>query len=173
MYSSASGGIGAFYFFSSLGNLKADNITIGAWNHLVVTRDGTALNMYVNKSKTSHTVNALATANTNESTTTRLGYNGDSLSCLLGIVDEAAAWNVALTDDDVAALFDNGPNNLNAAESYDTDRSNNLLAWYRNGDTGSDVSGTTVTNAATGSASAGSSVDGTISGPSFSTDVPT
>ena len=173
MYSSASAGTAAFYFFSSLGNLKADNITIGVWNHLVVTRDGTALNMYVNKSKTSHTVNALATVNTNESTTTRLGYNGDELKSFLGVIDEAAAWNVALTDADVAALFDNGPNNLNAAESYNIDRSNNLLAWYRNGDTGADASGTTkVTNAATGSASAGSNVDGTISGASFSTDVP-
>lgn len=173
MYSSGSAGTGSFFFFSGLGNLEGGSITMGVWNHLVVTRDGAALNMYVNKSKTSYTVNALALVNTNESTTTRLAHNGGTLASLLGVIDEAAAWNVALTDADVAALFDNGPNNLNAAESYDTDRSNNLLAWYRNGDTGTDAFGTTkVTNAATGSASAGSSVDGTISGPSFVTETP-
>ena len=165
---------GIFTFFAGgFGSFTGGSLTTGVWQHLVVTRDGTVFNMYLNKSKTSHTV-SVSNVNTASIFYTRLGWDGGSLPSIRGLIDEAAVWNVALTDADVTALYDNGPNDLNAEESYDTNRSNNLVAWYRNGDTEGDVSGATkITNAATGSASAGSIVDGTISGSSFVNDVPT
>ena len=74
----------------------------------------------------------------------------------------------ALSDADVASIYDNGVNDLNESSSYNTDRSDNLVTWYRNGDTGSDSTGSTITNAASGSASAGSSVDGALkNSPTF------
>ncbi len=169
MYSSS----GTLTFFAAIGNLAGGSLTQDAWNHCLVTRDGTSFNMYLNKSKTSHTISGTATANTKTDITTNIGWDTGSLQPLFGIIDEVATWNVALSDADVASIYDNGVNDLNESSSYDTDRSNNLVTWYRNGDTGSDSTGSTITNAASGSASAGSSVNGTLTNsPTFSTDVP-
>ena len=88
-------------------------------------------------------------------------------------VDEFSMFNATLSSADVTALYNSGvPTDLNNSSSYDTDRTNNLVAWWRMGETDSGA-GTTITNAASGSASGGSSFDLSFGGaPSFSTDVP-
>lgn len=166
MYSSA----GTLTFFAAIGNLAGGSLTQDAWNHCLVTRDGTSFNMYLNGNKTSHTISGTATANTKATITTNIGWDTGSLQPLLGLIDEVATWNVALSDADVTSLYNSGTSvtDLNDSGSYDTDRSDNLVTWYRNGDTGSDATSSTVTNAASGSASAGSSVDGSLqNSPTF------
>ena len=126
--------------------------------------------MYLNGNKTSHTVASSAFVKTKTTITTNIGWDTGSLQPLLGLTDEVATWNVALSDADVTSLYNSGTSatDLNDSGSYDTDRSDNLVTWYRNGDTGSDATSSTVTNAASGSASAGSSVDGTLqNSPTF------
>lgn len=162
---------GLFKFYAGgLANASGGSLTQGAWNHCVVTRDGASLNMYLNGNKTVHTVSAGASSNTKPSVTTNIGWDTASLPSILGLCDEAATWNVVLSDADVTSIYNGGigVTDLNDSSSYDTDRSDNLVTWYRNGDTGSDATSSIVTNAASGSASAGSSVDGTlIHNPTF------
>mgnify|MGYP001198976642 CR=1 FL=1 len=121
---SLNGGIFTF-FAGGFGDFTGGSLTTGVWQHLVVTRDGTVFNMYLNKSKTSHTV-SVSNVNTASIFYTRLGWDGGSLPSIHGLIDEAAVWNVALTDADVTALYDNGPNDLNAEESYDTNLENEI-----------------------------------------------
>jgi len=166
MYSSS----GTLTFFAAIGNLAGGSLTQDAWNHCLVTRDGTSFNMYLNGNKTSHTISGTATANTKATITTNIGWDTGSLQPLLGLIDEVATWNVALSDADVTSLYNSGTSvtDLNDSGSYDTDRSDNLVTWYRNGDTGTDATSSTVTNAASGSANAGSSVDGSLqNSPTF------
>jgi len=162
---------GAFSFFcGGVGGFTGGSLTQDVWQHCVITRDGTSFNMYLNGNKTSHTVASSAFVKTLTTITTNIGFDTGSLPSLFGLIDEVATWNVALSDADVTSLYNSGTSatDLNDSGSYDTDRSDNLVTWYRNGDTGSDATSSTVTNAASGSASAGSSVDGTLqNSPTF------
>ena len=171
MYSSA----GTFKFYAGGhwfgdGNIAGGSLTLDAWQHCLVTRDGTSFNMYLNGNKTSHTTSTIYAVNTKTSVTTNIGWDTSSLQPVFGLIDEVATWNVALSDADVTSLYNSGTSatDLNDSGSYDTDRSDNLVTWYRNGDTGSDATSSTVTNAASGSASAGSSVNGSLgNSPTF------
>jgi len=92
----------------------------------------------------------------------------------VGLIDEVSIIGSALSDGgvssgqtaggDIAALYNGGvPADILAF---------NPVAWYRMGDSDTGT-GTTITNAASGTASAGSSVNGSLeNGPAFSSTVP-
>ena len=75
-----------------------------------------------------------------------------------GLVDEVAVWHTALSASDTAALYNSGvPSALSALSPN---------GWWRMGDNDGS-SGTTITDQGSGSN------NGTLNGPTFSTDVPT
>lgn len=84
-----------------------------------------------------------------------------------GFIDEVSWWNTALSASDLLSLYNSGsPKDLLDSDSYDTDRTGNLIGWWRCGDDDGG-SGSTVTDASTNSndASLGS-------GNAFDSDVP-
>ena len=52
-----------------------------------------------------------------------------------GKLAQIAVWNASLTQDDATAIYNSGnPKNLKKSGSYDTDRTSNLVGWWRFGD---------------------------------------
>lgn len=85
-----------------------------------------------------------------------------------GLLDEVAIWNASLSDADITSIYNSGvPNDLREADSYDTDRTSNLIGYWRNGDGTEAGSGTTVFDM-----SSNSNNMTLNNGPSFSNDVP-
>ena len=69
-----------------------------------------------------------------------------------GLLDEVAIWNDTLSDADITSIYNSGaPNDLTDPSSYDTDRTSNLIGWWRNGDGTEAGSGTTVYDMSTNS----------------------
>ena len=85
-----------------------------------------------------------------------------------GLLDEVAIWNDTLSDADITSIYNSGaPNDLTDPSSYDTDRTSNLIGWWRNGDGTEAGSGTTVYDMSTNSNNM------TLNnGPTYSEDVP-
>ena len=80
-----------------------------------------------------------------------------------GLMSDVAIWNVALTADDVLAIFNSGtPNDLRLAASYDDDKSGNLKGYW----IFEEGSGSTIADLS------GEGNNGTINSATFSADVP-
>lgn len=144
-------------------NISAsDAISTGAWQHIVITGNGSTSTLYKNGS-------VIGTG----SDVTPLGldrFAGDNAGgsrFVDGLMDEVAVWDAELSANDVTAIYNSGvANDLSDAGSYDTDRTSNLVHWWRMGDNDSGT-GTTITDQGSGSN------NGTlINGPTFSTTVP-
>ena len=137
-------------------------ITTGVWQHIVITGNGSTSVLYKNGASIGTGVDV-----------TPLGLNrfgGDSVGgsrFIDGLMDEVAVWDATLSADDVTAIYNGGvPNDLSLASSYDTDRTSNLVHWWRMGENDGGT-GTTITDQGSGSN------DGTLTnGPTFSTTVP-
>jgi len=140
----------------------SDAISTGAWQHIVITGNGSTSVLYKNGSSIGTGVDL-----------TPLGldrFAGDSAGgsrFVDGLMDEVAVWDAELSANDVTAIYNSGvPNDLSNASSYDTDRTSNLVHWWRMGDNDSG-SGTTITDQGSGGK------NGTLTnGPTFSTTVP-
>ena len=142
------------------------------WNHIVYTMDGATHTLYWNGSQLAQVTSAPTfSSGTDTFEVARAPQFSTAYQQIF--VDEFSMFNATLSSSDVTALYNSGvPNDLNDSSSYNTDRTNNLVAWWRMGETDSGA-GTTITNAASGTASGGSSFDLSFGGaPSFSTDVP-
>jgi len=148
------------------------------WHHLVVTFDGTTIIVYKDGGTAASGEQDSSTAGdlnnwTNLNTTLNddnggfaigrrgTGYGGAYFS---GRVDDVAIWDAVLSAADVAAIYNSGvPNDLTNSGSYDTDRTGNLVGYWRL----EEGTGTSVLD----SSSEGNT--GTINGdPSYSTEVP-
>lgn len=98
----------------------------------------------------------------------RSGGSAGAKAFYNGLLDEVAIWNASLSDADITSIYNSGvPNDLREADSYDTDRTSNLIGYWRNGDGTEAGSGTTVFDM-----SSNSNNMTLNNGPSFSNDVP-
>ena len=162
------------YQVSNAGSASA--VTDGNWHHMVFQWDGTNTNgvkLYVDGNTTpvfTYTSNRASNAST-AGLKWGIGWSG-SFYAYDGLMDEAAIWESILTTSDITTLYNGGvPGDISTL---------NPVGWWRMGDTGSDYGTATITNAATGSNSGGSAINGTIvngssgnTSPTYSTDVPT
>ena len=85
-----------------------------------------------------------------------------------GFLDEVAIWNASLSSADITDIYNSGvPNDLTESASYDTDRTSNLIGYWRNGDGTENGSGTTIHDMSS------NSNDMTLTnGPTYSDTVP-
>ena len=104
---------------------------LNAWNHYVITYDGTTLQGYLNgvavDSNSTEVVNTLSTNNFIIGEGVYTGFNGFS-----GKIDEVAIWNTALTSTQVAEIY-NGTG-TNTTKDLTTVSGSNLVYWNRMGD---------------------------------------
>ncbi len=140
----------------------------GSWNHVVVSCDrsngSTGLNLYVNK--IASTSAAASEADIDNTGDLRVGAFGSNVTLDGTLMDEVAIYNAALSSADVDKLYNSGkPTDLSLSASYDTDRTSNLLSWWRMGDGVGDNSSTIVDQA-------GSNNGTLINSPTIVTDAP-
>ena len=149
------------------------------WHHLMVTFDGTTIVVYKDG----------GTAAGGEQDTSTAGNGGDWTNLdtnledptdwggfligmrdtyytggFIGKINDVAIWDVELSAADVVAIYNSGaPNDLTDSGSYDTDRTGDLVGYWKF----EEGSGSTATDSSEGGN------NGTISGDtSYSTDVP-
>ena len=140
-------------------SVDASGVLNGDWHHIVLTGNGTDINLYVDGSlvKNYTTTVAVGTVGERGVTIGRLGSFGGLY--LDGLLDEIAYFNTELSAAQVTAIYNSGvPADLT---SYSP------IAWWRMGDNDGGT-GTTITDQGSGGN------DATLTnGPTFSTDVPT
>jgi len=140
----------------------SDAITTGVWQHIVITGNGSTSVLYKNGVSIGTGVDV-----------TPLGldrFAGDSVGgsrFVDGLMDEVAVWDAELSANDISSIYNSGvPNDLSDASSYDTDRTSNLVHWWRMGENDG-ATGTTITDQGSGGNDAT-----LVNGPTFSTDTP-
>ena len=163
-YLTANGQTLYIYDGSSVGTFtlgSGNAITTGSWIHIAITGNGTTAKLYKNGSFIDDTGDVTPTGIDR--------FAGDSVGgsrFVDGLMDEVAVWDAELSANDITSIYNSGlPNDLSDASSYDTDRTSNLVHWWRMGDNDSGT-GTTITDQGSGGN------DGTLTnGPTFSTTV--
>lgn len=131
------------YYVQGNGGYKVDcwdNLSTGTWYHVLIAGNGTTTSIYLNGNSTAV---ASGSDNTNyEGAPLTIGkYFGNNSYTWNGLIDEFAVWDACLDGNDASAIYTNGtPNDLTDAGSYNTDRTSNLVGYWRMGD-GSDGSG--------------------------------
>lgn len=128
--------------------VSSETLGDGNWHHYCMTWDGSTVRYYLDGSSTGSddslagTLDDLSGKPLRHVEFSRKGYYSDKIA---GNLDEAAIWNVALSDADVTAIYNSGaPNDLTSADSYDTDRTGNLIGYWRMGDGTEAAAGSTV-----------------------------
>ena len=100
--------------------------TVGAWNHYVITYDGTTAKGYVNNVATPENTVTLSTGTTN---TFKIGNGYYNLGNFTGKLSNCSIWNAALTSAQVSEIYNEGvPSNLNNHSAY-----SNLVSWWQLG----------------------------------------
>lgn len=166
MSSTGSGSILKYYAAGAYRTTFTGTINPGSWYHLLITNDGSNTKFYLNGNST-----AIATGSDSTNYIAaglRLGGYSGNAYYYNGLIDEFAIWNATLSGADSTAIYNSGVcNDLSEASSYDTDRTSNLIGWWRMGDGTEAGSGTTVYDMSS------NSNNGTLTnGPTFSTSVP-
>ncbi|MFA6269545.1 MAG: LamG domain-containing protein, partial [archaeon] len=117
---------------SNLVTSGTETLTLGAWNHVIITRNGTGasgLNIYINAVAGSAPATGDVSINT-ASVGTVIGryYANYSGHYFDGLIDNFRLWNIALTDTDINRIFldENGGQQ---APSADLNRSNLVSEW--------------------------------------------
>ena len=168
MSSIGSGSFLKYYAAGAYRTTFSGTINPGSWYHVLITNDGSNTKFYLNG-------NSTAVATGSDSTNyiaagLRIGGYGGNNYYYNGLIDEFAIWNATLSGADANAICSGSdfvPNDLSEASSYDTDRTSNLIGWWRMGDGTEAGSGTTVFDMST------NSNNGTLTnGPTFSTTLP-
>ena len=120
----------------------------GNWHHYAISWNGTTAVYYLDGSTTGSSDSIGGTLDDQSGKEIRnveISRKGYYAAAITGHVDEAAVWNVALSAADITAIYNSGaPNDLLVAGSYDTDRTSNLIGWWRMGDGTEAASGATV-----------------------------
>ncbi len=139
-------------------------LTENTWHHVAATYSSGTGKMYLDGSLLSTGTPGSAPSTGGDSLD--IGRLITSAHFVDGLMDEVAIWDATLSDADIAAIY-NAPNDiptdLSLAAAYDTDRTSNLTHWWRM----EEGSGSSVVNTANSGTN-----DGTISGATFSTSVP-
>ena len=139
-------------------------ISQDTWYNVMVTRTGTTADIYINNDG-----NATASASDIGTDFQSGGHilgapnTSGSSSTLTGKLDEYSIWDIVLTSDQRAAVYNMGvPIDL-STDAGDYDCKDNLIGWWR-------FEENTGTNIADSSTS--SNYATLVNGPTFSTDVP-
>ena len=148
------------------------------WHHLMVTFDGTTIVVYKDGGTAASGEQDTSTAgggnwtNLDTNIDDPIDHGGFLIGMrdtyygveFVGKINDVAIWDVELSAADVVAIYNSGaPNDLTDSGSYDTDRTGDLVGYWKF----EEGSGTTATD------SSDEGNDGTISGDtSYSTDVP-
>src|ERR1017187_5758461 len=109
-------------------------LTVGAWNHVVVTHNGNIGVLYLNGvavgTNSAMTLNPLSLGSISNN---YLGKSQWSDPYLNGVMDEFRIYKVALSPAEIAATFNLGPNQLLSTNSptvaYSTSANNLTLSW--------------------------------------------
>ena len=118
-------------------------INDGDWHHLAVTFDGS-----INVAKSYIDGNTGANLSGAAPSTIGTGYNAANIGrrptfthlYTAGLIDDVAIFDAALSAPDVTKIYSNGnPTDLKLAASYDTDRTSDLIGYWRMGDDSSDT----------------------------------
>jgi hypothetical protein len=162
----ATPGISAKYHTSGI---LGDSL-LNKWSQVVITYNGSGLatignwKLYIDGSSTTIAgASGWYDSGTLENTIGNYrGYHWE------GLIDELAFWDATLSADDADSIYNSGsPNDLDLAASYDTDRTSNLIGWWRMGDGTEAGTGTTVYDMSD------NNNEGTLNnGATFSTDAP-
>jgi hypothetical protein len=141
------------------------NYADGNWRQLTLTYNSGTAKMYIDGSSTPiGTTTSFPTSTTSSAFTSfRIG-NVASLYWYNGLIDEFAVWSSELSGTEVADLQASSEPIDVSSDSGNYTSSSNLIHYWRMGDNDSGT-GTTITDIA-------GTVDGTISGATFDTDVP-
>ena len=151
------------------GDTTATNVVNnGAWRHIVWVQDGTTRRIYIDGNEDLEETGGEIFAPEAEKDTDKIYIGMDkrqttAVDSFDGKIDEVAVWNVVLDGDDIAKLYeDEKPTYLTNATAYNTDRTGNLVGYWRmEENTGSEVADSST-----------NSNEGTITGASWSSDAP-
>ena len=157
------------YYVQGNGGYKVncyDNLNTGSWYHVLVAGNGTTTSIYLNGNSTP-VASASDNSNLQAAPLTIGKFFGNNSYTWNGLIDEFAVWNACLDGNDASDIYNSGsPNDLTKAASYNTDRTSNLVGYWRMGDNDGGT-GTTITDQGSGGN------NGTlINGPTFSSTVP-
>tara|TARA_Y100000310_G_C20676471_1_gene813381 strand:- start:243 stop:1670 length:1428 start_codon:yes stop_codon:yes gene_type:complete len=140
----------------------------GAWRHIVWVQDGTTRRIYIDGNEDLEETGGEVFAPEAEKDTDKIYIGMDkrqttAVDSFDGKIDEVAVWNVVLDGDDIEKLYeDEKPTYLTNATAYNADRTGNLVGYWRmEENTGSEVADSST-----------NSNEGTITGASWSSDVP-
>ncbi len=142
--------------FFSVGAIWYAHIAYGAaindgnWHHIAGTYNGSTITCYVDgtagtgvsDTEAVAAAGLVAVGATPSTTGSTLTGHWD------GSIDEVAVWSSYLSAADITAIYNSGaPTDLTQSDSYDTDRSGDLVLYLRNGDGDEDGTGSTVYDA--------------------------
>lgn len=142
-----SGGLGL-----SMGNTSGHwqtgaSVTAGVWQHVVAVYDNGAMRFYHNG--TEYTTGLTEGGHSSAGTFTIGANQNGSVNSYIGIIDEVAVWNEALTATEIATLYNSGSGLDAASNSGAYTSSGNLVGYYKMddgiGNTTIDASGNTNT----------------------------
>ena len=138
------------------------------WRHIVWVQDGTTRRIYIDgeldKTGTGGEIfDPEAGKDTDKIYIGMDKRQTTAVDSFDGKIDEVAVWNVVLDGDDIEKLYeDEKPTYLTNASAYNTDRTGNLVGYWRmEENTGSEVADSST-----------NSNEGTITGASWSSDAP-
>jgi len=108
-------------------------LPVGSWVHIAIVAKPTSdrLTLYVDGSAESIAQPA-GDFNISSSTGAIGRLNYVAAHSMIGNIDEVGIWDVALSADDITAIYNDGvPNDLTNSASYDTDRTGDLVGYWR------------------------------------------
>ena len=149
--------------------VASTQVSTSSWMHICATWSTTSSAIYVNG--TSEATSSNTPADVSSSQTGGNVYIGKTQASGIdyfgGLIDELAVWNATLDSNDISDIYNGGIlTDLTQPASYNTDRTSNLINYWRMGDNDGGT-GTTITDQGSGGN------DGTLkNGPTFSTTVP-
>ncbi len=112
------------------------NISAGTWYHIVITRSGNTINLYLDGNTTPYlSLNSSEVgSNTINNTEFKTGFGDQAASTryFAGNLDEVAIWDTALTSTQIQSIYNATSTNL--TKDLTTVSGSNLKYWNRMGD---------------------------------------
>ena len=164
MYANGTTGFGIYGAGNTYVDAGSANVSTGTWYNGTVTRSGTTVTVYLDGQQVAQNTSISGSYVVDSSEGTHLGRDPDGhvVYGFSGHMSHVGVWNEALTSSEVSAIYNSGnPLDL-LTDSGNYSSSSGLQGYWRL----EEGSGTSTADAT------GNSDDATISGASWSTDVP-